>query len=106
MNKIMESMSSSTIDEISNVVGFLLSSEARTATKYISEKLVIRASLKMAGKKLPAKNARTIEIILTIGAPNYEAREFIKKCKKAKEPFPVKKIQLQFPPQPKKKVVK
>ena len=92
--------------EISNVVFTLLDSGARTATKYISEKLVIRASLKLAGKKLPAKNVRIIEMVLTIGAPNYEAREFIKICKKAKEPFPDKKIQLKFLPQPKKKVVK
>jgi hypothetical protein len=33
----------------------------------------------------------------TIGIPNY-LREFIRKCKKAGEPFPVKKIQLKFLP--------
>ena len=106
MSNLFDSLESNHFIAIPDVVNTLLYNGAKTATKYISEKLVIRASLKMAGKKLPAKNARTIEIILTIGAPNYEAREFIKKCKKAKEPFPVKKIQLQFPPQPKKKVVK
>jgi hypothetical protein len=34
--------------------------------------------------------------VFTIGKPNYEEREFIKKCKKAGEPFPVKKIQVKF----------
>jgi hypothetical protein len=87
--------------EISDVVDTLLGSNARTATKYISEKLTIRASLKSFGGKLPPKNCRSLDIALTIGAPNYEAREFIKMCKKAGEKFPIKKIQLKFFPEKK-----
>lgn len=38
---------------------------------------------------------RSTTLILTLGKPNYEVRKFIKLCKKAKEPFPVRKIQLE-----------
>jgi len=41
-------------------------------------------------------------MVLTIGRPNYAEREFIKLCKKAGEPFPVKKMQLKFYPKKKK----
>jgi hypothetical protein len=97
MNKIAEFILNEEDCSVGNTIDALLESDAMTATKYISDKMVVRASMKLAGKKLPAKNARTLEIVVTIGAPNYEAREFIKVCKKAKEPFPVKKIQLKFP---------
>lgn len=82
---------------IENVVNALLLNGAKTATKYVSEKLTIRASRKLYGGKLPPKGSNE-EIVLTIGRPNFEAREFIKKCKKAGEKFPVKKIQLTYPP--------
>lgn len=65
------------------------------ATKYISPILIVRAvrkTYKLVGRKPNTKG--NIEIILSIGKPNYVEREFIALCKKAKEPFPVKKIQL------------
>ena len=98
MGKLLSSLEAEHFAMVGFVVDTLLHSGARTATKFVSDKLVIRASMKLAGKKLPAANTRSFEIVLTIGAPNYDAREFIKVCKKAKEPFPIKKIQLQFPP--------
>ena len=96
MNKIIESLQTDHIRAIADVVDLLLRSEARTATKYMSEKLTIRASLKLYGKKMPRSNSRSLDIVLTIGAPNFEGREFIKKCKEAGVKFPVKKIQLKF----------
>lgn len=36
--------------------------------------------------------------LLTCGKPNFAERRFIKKCQQAKEPFPVKKVQLQYWP--------
>jgi hypothetical protein len=63
------------------------------ATKYISPVFIIRAVRKLFGKKITRGN---IEIVLTIGKPNYTEREFIKLCKKANEPFPIKKVQLKF----------
>jgi hypothetical protein len=82
--------------EIGEVVRVLLVTEAKTATKYISEKLTIRASRKLLKGKIPPSNSN-IDVVLTIGRPNFEAREFIKQCKKDGEKFPVKKIQLEFP---------
>jgi hypothetical protein len=82
---------------IADVISTLLGSRARTATKYISDKLTIRASRKLYKGKLPRKGSNE-EVILTIGRPNYSARQFIKMCKKSGEPFPVKKIQLKFIP--------
>lgn len=64
------------------------------ATEYIDPKLIVRATLKRFGKKI-IKN-HNFEIILTIGRPNYIEREFIKLCKKANEPFPIKKVQLKL----------
>lgn len=63
------------------------------ATKYISPTQVVRATRKVYGGKLINGN---IELVLTIGKPNYVEREFIKECRKAGEPFPVKNIQLKL----------
>lgn len=63
---------------------------ARSAVKYVSEKEVVKATRR--GR--PSKRAYQTQILLTIGRPNYAERKFIKLCKKAGEPFPVKKVQL------------
>lgn len=63
------------------------------AAKYISEKFVVRASRRRFNKKLLQKN-HNIEAVLVIGKPNFEQRKFIKVCKKAKEPFPIKRVQV------------
>ena len=83
---------------INNLIEILLTAEARKATKYLSETFVIRASRRMfkAYKNGFSKNDKIVEIVLTIGNPNYEEREFIKKCKKVGEKFPIKKVQLKF----------
>ena len=65
------------------------------ATKYISPKLIMRLTKTRHGKKMPHINDN-ISCTLTIGRPNYLERDFIKLCEKAKEPFPVKKIQLKL----------
>ena len=82
------------MNAVSSVVETLLRTEARMATKFLSEKEIVRASRKVFKGKILSGN---IEIILTIGKPNFAEREFIKLCKKAGEPFPVKNIQLKFP---------
>jgi len=72
---------------------------AYKATKYISENETLKATRKLFkdnGRRID-KRLRAVEIIFTIGKPNYEEREFIKKCKLAGERFPVKKIQMRFP---------
>ena len=61
------------------------------ATKYISEKEVVTATRKRYGGKVLRGNA---EIVFKVGKPNFKEREFIELCKKAGEPFPIKKIQI------------
>lgn len=72
------------------LVDFVLNGEYRKATKYLSPTLVIKATLR--GKRDRRNSADTV--LVTVGSPNYLERQFIKNCKKAGEPFPVKKIQL------------
>ena len=65
------------------------------ATKYLSPKLVIKATRKRFRGKID-KRSRIAQIAFTVGGPNYAEREFIKAAKKAKEPFPVRRIQMRF----------
>lgn len=81
-----------------SVCNALVNSKAKTATKYLDEKTVVHATWHF---KPSARNTRET-VILTFGAPNYLDRIFITKCKKAGEPFPVKKIQLRAYPAKKK----
>jgi len=64
--------------------------EYRKGTKYLSSELTVKATRR---HKLD-KRDKNQEFVVTVGRPNYAEREFIKKCKKAGEPFPVKKVQL------------
>jgi hypothetical protein len=68
---------------------------AYKATKYLNEKLTIKATRKRYAGKW--RRSEAADIVFTVGKPNYLERDFIKKCKKVGEPFPVKKIQLKFP---------
>lgn len=70
-----------------------IESGAIRATKYISEKLIVRAVRRTYHRKIVKGN---IEILLTIGRPNWKEREFIKLAKKAGEPFPIKKVQVKW----------
>lgn len=76
---------------VSQVVDAILKLEGcYQATKFISEKETVKATLRRHKKKI-RKNGHK-EILLTIGKPNYREREFIKTRKKVGEPFPVKKV--------------
>jgi len=66
----------------------------KTVTKYLSTKNTIRVT--RFGKY--RKNARAEDFRIQVGRPNYSARQFIKLCVKAGEPFPVKRIQYQLYP--------
>lgn len=79
-----------TINELMEIV---LTGGIVKATKYLSDKQIVRAARRTYGGKIVKGNT---EIVLTIGRPNYAEREFIKKCKKAGEPFPVKKVQIKL----------
>lgn len=80
---------------VGDVVNQLVDTDTIKATKFINSEYVIRATRKRFGGKID-KRSKTIDIVLTIGKPNYEEREFIKKLRLVREPFPVRKIQLKF----------
>lgn len=85
------------MNDVARVVGALLVSGAHRATKYVSEKFVVNATRPFYGGKAPRKGSK-VEIVVTMGRPNYAHRAFIRRCKKAGEPLPVRKIQLKFSP--------
>ena len=82
------------------VGGALIGSDAKTATKYLAPNMVVRATWR---HKPHSKNLRE-EMVVTYGNPNYREHDFVRACKKAGEPFPIKKIQ--FRQWPKKAVKK
>jgi hypothetical protein len=69
---------------------------AHSATKFVSPKHVVKVTQRLAAGRLPRKGSN-LDFVVTVGSPNYADRLFIKKCLKAGEPFPVKKLQLKFP---------
>jgi len=75
-------------------VSAIIDGGAYRATKYISQNETAKAT-RRAYKGRQNKSA-PIEILFTIGPPNYKEREFIKQAKKAGEPFPIKKIKLDY----------
>lgn len=72
------------------VVGALVASDAKTAIKYLSPKLIVKATWR---HKPEARNTRE-ECVVTFGAPGYRQQQFINVAVKAGEPFPIKKVQL------------
>jgi len=88
---------------ISGVVDVLLENNSYKAEKYLSEKLVVRATRRIFGGKIVKGN---IEVLLVVGKPNYAQRAFIKRSKKNKLMFPLKQIILTSVPVPKKKTKK
>ena len=74
----------------------VINSGARQATKFISHKQTVKATRRLYNGRIDKRDKR-VEILFTIGTPNYLERAFIKQAKKADEPFPIKKIQLKFP---------
>ena len=80
--------------DYNKIIKSLILSGAIKATKYIDPKFVIKAKRKVFNNKIDKRG--NIEIILTIGKPNYLERKFIKQCIKAKEPFPIQKTQLKY----------
>lgn len=47
-------------------------------------------------KKKKKRLGGSNKFIVKFGRPNYKEREFIKACKKANEPFPIKKLQIKY----------
>lgn len=70
---------------------------AYKATEYLSNKLTIKATRKLykADGRRVNKKDRRVEIVFTIGEPNYEERERIKQDKKYGT---LPEIAVKFPP--------
>jgi hypothetical protein len=81
-----------TREAIAKTVFGLLETEARKATYYLSADTVVTATRRFK----PDKRQKTTDVVLKLGKPNSRERDFVKKCQKAGEPFPVKKLQLKF----------
>ena len=67
------------------------------AVKYLNPNQVIRVTRRRYGWKIVQAGLRA-EVLVSHCRPNYRERQYIKVLKKAGEPFPVKKIQLQLQP--------
>ena len=79
------------------VIEVLWRTDSRQAIKYITEKLVVKAT-RRAYRGRPERKRGNNTFLVTFGRPNYLEREFIKKAKAAKELFPIKRCQLRgFP---------
>jgi len=65
------------------------------AVKYYTPKLRVKATRRIYAGKI-RKNERCVEILFSIGTPNYAEWKFIRQAVKAGEPFPIKKLQLKF----------
>ncbi len=76
------------------VIEPLILNKAIKSTKYINPNFVIKAKRKLFNGRIDKRG--NIEIILTIGKPNFQERQFIKQAIKAGEPFPIRKIQLKW----------
>jgi hypothetical protein len=69
---------------------------AYKATKYINEKLTIKATRKRYKGKIMNGRVHPIEILFTVGKPNYEEREVIKRNMRAGMSFPCNHISEKF----------
>lgn len=77
-----------------SVVKALLESDAKKASAFLSEKLVVSACRRF---RASGRNTRD-DFVLKIGAPNYLERGFLRACRAAGERLPVRKVQLKFWP--------
>lgn len=69
----------------------LNASPAKSASIFVAPDLVVRVT--RPGRRKTHGRSRSHTVLVTTGKPNYRARAFVKACRAAKEPFPVKKIQ-------------
>ena len=83
----------------SNAIETLLRSGARSSTVYLDAKRRVTATC----LHKPDRRNRHTTIAVTFGALNWAGQEFVKACKKAGEPLPVRRAQLRWWPKPRPK---
>lgn len=85
---------------VGTVAEHLLYNNVKTATKYLGERYVVRAT---AMRKLD-KRTKKFYFMVTVGIPNYLSQKFIRDCQKAKQSIPLNRAQLKsFPIKRKRK---
>ncbi len=62
----------------------------RKATKLLTPGLKVTACRRHKARK----NSTSVELLLTIGKPNFAERKFIRDCQKAGEKFPIRKVRV------------
>lgn len=88
------------IKAVSEVVEEIIIGGAYKATKYLSDKRTVKATRKRIKKFTPAEEKRhPVEIMITIGRPNYEERENIKQARKSGQ-GPIE-MTIKYPPKKK-----
>ena len=87
------------MDVVSKVVNALVADrEVWRATCFLDAKRIVRATRRRVQGRAARVQDLSESFVLSFGRPNYREREFLKQCKRAGEPLPVKKVQLQFIP--------
>lgn len=81
-----------TRSSIQKAVFSLLETGARRATVYLAPDTVVTATR----PHRPDKRAKSFSVVLTMGAPNFRGRMFVKAYQKKRKKFPVRKVQLKF----------
>lgn len=82
------------VKDVAQVIDALLCSEKKRVTKFVAPNITVKATR----LHKPDRRDRAETYVVSIGRPNYQEREFIKDCKKAGEPFPVRNLIFQdFP---------
>jgi len=71
---------------ISDIVIPILEAEAKKVIKFFDEKIRIKATRKLYNGKID-KRGKTIDIVLTIGPPNYAERRMIRNALKTDKRF-------------------
>jgi hypothetical protein len=77
------------------VVEMLVINGAKSATKFVDRRTVVRAHRVTYRGKIN-RYEKTLDLRVKIGTPNYHERKFVADCMKANEPFPVKRVRLAF----------
>lgn len=89
------------MNAFAQVIETVLRTNSKQAIKYLSEKLVVKATrkgYKVYNKGPQRAGSRQETFLVTFGRPNYKEREFIAQAVKVGEPFPMKRVQLRgFP---------
>lgn len=81
------------------VIGGLMVEGCRRATRYVSPTFTVKATAMHRGRA----GERNHSVLVTWGKPNWHERQRIKQFLKVGEPFPVKKVQLQYWPAKRKR---